>query len=50
MRVTISWTTHARKYSIGLQEFLKQMGINVTEEQIKATARKLLEQNEVTKE
>lgn len=50
MRVTISWTTHDRKYTIGLVEFLKQMGIVVDDEEVKAAARKLLEQNQVTKE
>lgn len=50
MRVTISWTTHDRKYTIGLVEFLKQMGIVVDDAQVKAAARKLLEQNEVKEE
>lgn len=50
MRVTISWTTHDRRYTISLAEFLKQMGIDATDAQIKAAARKLLEQNEAKQE
>lgn len=50
MRVTISWTNHNRKYTIGLREFLKQMNINASDEEIHAAARKLLEQNELKQE
>lgn len=46
MKVTISWQTHNRKYTVDLIEFLATMGIDSDEEQIKAAARKLLEQNE----
>jgi hypothetical protein len=50
MRVQISWTTHDRKYTIDLVEFLKNMGIVVSDEEVKATAKKLLEQRQVTEE
>lgn len=50
MRVFISWTTHDRKYSVDLLEFLATMGIQSTEDEIRAAARKLLEQNEATPE
>lgn len=50
MRVVISWTTHDRRYSIGVSEFLKEMGLDVSDEQIVATAKKLLEQREVAAE
>lgn len=50
MRVQISWETHSRRYTIDLVEFLKYMDIIVTDEQVKATARKLLEQKEAKPE
>lgn len=50
MRVQITWETHNRRYSIDLVEFLKNMGIVVTEEEVKASAKKLLEQRQVTQE
>lgn len=50
MRVFVAWESHNRRYSINLIEFLKVMGIIVDEAQIKATARKLLEQREMTPE
>lgn len=50
MRVTISWTTHNRRYTIGLVEFLKHLNIQVTEQDLKEAAKKLLEQNEVQQE
>lgn len=50
MRVQISWTTHARKYTVDLLEFLATMGIESSEEEIRAAARKLLEQNEAKPE
>lgn len=50
MKVTLSWSTHNRRYTIGLKEFLATMGVDATEAQIKAAARKLLEQEEVKPE
>lgn len=50
MRVSITWETHNRRYTISLVEFLKQMGIVVDDAQVKAAAKKLLEQREVTQE
>jgi hypothetical protein len=50
MRITISWETHNRRYTIGVVEFLKHLNIKVTDEELKATAKKLLEQNEVHQE
>lgn len=46
----MSWQTHSRRYSIDLVEFLKVMELNVDEAQIKAAAKKLLEQNEMQQE
>lgn len=50
MKLTIAWTSHNRRYTIGVSEFLKAMGLEVSDEQIVATAKKLLEQNEVEPE
>jgi hypothetical protein len=50
MRVTISWTTHDRRYTIGLEQFLKTLGLDIKDEDIKAAAKKLLEQREAKQE
>lgn len=50
MKLIIEWTTHSRRYTIGVFEFLKAMGLDVSDEQLVATAKKLLEQNEVKAE
>ena len=46
MKVVISWTEHSRMYTIGVKQFLVALGVETTEEKIKAAAIKLLEQNE----
>ena len=46
MIVLVKWTTHNRQYSIGLQEFLKQLDIDVDNAKIELTVKKLLEQQE----
>jgi len=46
MQILIQWTEHDRKYTISLEAFLKSAGINVTDIQLKQTARHLLEQQE----
>lgn len=48
MIVLVKWTAHNRQYSIGLQEFLKQLDIDVKNEKIEATVKRLLEQEEMT--
>lgn len=47
MSVLVQWTQHNRRYTIGLETFLKTMELDVTDEQIKKTAKYLLEQNEM---
>lgn len=47
MKLIIEWTTHSRRYTVGVSQFLKAMGLDVSDEQIVATAKKLLEQREV---
>ena len=47
MIVLVKWTAHNRQYSIGLQEFLKQLDIDVKNEKIEQTVKRLLEQQEL---
>lgn len=48
MIVLVKWQEHDRAYSIGLQEFLKKLDIDVDDAKIQATIKKLLEQEEMT--
>jgi len=47
MIVLVRWQEHDRQYTIGLQQFLKKAGIDVKNEKIEATIKKLLEQEEM---
>jgi hypothetical protein len=47
MKIVVSWTEHDREYIIGVIPFLKAMGIDVDDEQITQTTKKLLEQEEM---
>ncbi len=47
MSVLVQWTQHNRRYTIGLETFLKTMELDVTDEQITKAAKHLLEQNEM---
>ena len=47
MKIVVSWTEHDREYIIGVIPFLKAMGIDVDDEQITRTTKKLLEQEEM---
>lgn len=48
MIVLVKWQEHDRQYTIGISKFLKQLGVNVNDEEIKAVIKKLLEQEEMT--
>lgn len=47
MKIVVSWTEHEREYTIGITPFLKAMGIDVDDETIEKTTKKLLEQEEM---
>ena len=50
MIVKVSWTEHDRVYTIGISRLLQLLDIQIPEEQIKQTIKKLLEQEEMTRE
>lgn len=47
MIVLVKWAEHDRMYSMGLQPFLKQLGLDVDNAIIELTIKKLLEQQEL---
>lgn len=47
MQIVVSWTEHEREYTIGVIPFLRAMGIDVEDEQVIQTTKKLLEQEEM---
>jgi hypothetical protein len=47
MIVVVKWQEHNRAYTIGLQQFLKKLGVDVQNETIELTVKKLLEQQEL---
>jgi len=47
MIVKVEWTEHNRKYTIGIKQFLKELGLDIPDEQIQKTIIKLLNQNEL---
>lgn len=47
MIVIVKWKEHDRVYSIGLQKFLKQLHLEVTDEDITNAIKNLLEQREL---
>lgn len=47
MIVLVKWQEHDRQYSIGLKQFLDKLGVDVKNEKIEATIKKLLEQQEL---
>lgn len=47
MIVLVKWSEHDRQYTIGISKFLQQLGIEISDEQIKAVIKKLLEQEEL---
>jgi ribosomal protein L12E/L44/L45/RPP1/RPP2 len=47
MIVIVKWKEHNREYEIGIQRFLKTMGIDVDDAKIKTTIKHLLEQQEM---
>jgi hypothetical protein len=47
MKIVVSWEIHDREYTIGVIPFLKAMGIDVDDERITQTTKKLLEQEEM---
>jgi len=50
MIVKVEWTEHERRYTIGIKRFLKELGIDVNDEQIKTATKHLLEQEEFNAE
>lgn len=40
--VKISWMWHNRKYELGIQAFLKELGINLSDEEVLAVVKKFL--------
>lgn len=47
MIVKVEWNEHNRTYSIGIMRFLKLLGYDVDESEIKQVVKKLLEQQEM---
>lgn len=47
MIVLVKWAEHDRMYSMGLQPFLKKLGIDVDDAEIEQTIKTLLEQEEL---
>jgi hypothetical protein len=47
MKIVVSWTEHDREYTMGVIPFLKAMGLDVDDELIIKTTKKLLEQEEM---
>ncbi len=47
MIVKVEWNMHNRIYSIGIVRFLKLLGYDVDDEQIKQVVKQLLEQQEM---
>lgn len=47
MIVRVEWQEHDRVYTIGIQEFLKRLGLDVKNETIVNTIKKLLEQEDM---
>ena len=50
MIVKVSWTEHDRIYTIGISRLFELLQLDVTDEQIKQAIKKLLEQEEMTRE
>ena len=48
MIVLVRWQEHNIAYTIGLQKFLKQLNLEVTDDDIKNAIKNLLEQQEMT--
>lgn len=47
MKIVVSWEKHDREYTIGVIPFLKALGIDVDDEKLIETTKKLLEQEEL---
>lgn len=50
MIVKVSWTEHDRVYTIGINRLFELLKLDVSEEEIKQAIKKLLEQEEMTRE
>lgn len=50
MIVKVSWTEHDRVYTIGISRLFQLLELEVSDEQIKQAIKKLLEQEEMTRE
>lgn len=50
MIVKVEWKEHNRSYTIGIKRFLHELGIDVNDEKLIATTKKLLEQEEFNAE
>lgn len=47
MIIVVKWKQHDRVYSIGLQKFLKQLNLEITDDDIQNAIKVLLEQREL---
>jgi hypothetical protein len=50
MIVKVSWTSHDRVYTIGISRLFQLLDLDVSDEQIQLAIKKLLEQEEMTRE
>lgn len=50
MIVKVSWTEHDRIYTIGISRLFQLLNLDVTDEQVQQAIKKLLEQEEMTRE
>lgn len=50
MIVKVSWTEHDRIYTIGISGLFQLLNLDVTDEQVQQAIKKLLEQEEMTRE
>ena len=50
MIVKVSWTSHDRVYTIGISRLFQLLKLEVSDENIQLAIKKLLEQEEMTRE
>lgn len=50
MIVKVFWTEHDRVYTIGISRLFKLLNLEISDEQIQQAIKKLLEQEEMTRE
>lgn len=50
MIVLVKWSEHDRQYTIGISRLFKLLNLEISDEQIQQAIKKLLEQEEMTRE